>query len=344
MQPKKKHPYYNFNRILGYTAAFWFFIVGGRGLGKTYGAKKKAIKDFIRKGEQFIYLRRFKPELAAARATFFADIAHEFPDWDFRIHGNIAQGAPKKTQGEEKRTWADMGFFIALSTAQSQKSVAFPRVTKIIFDEFILEKTNTQYLPNEATVFLNFYSTVDRYQDKTKVFFLANSVSIMNPYFLEYDIRPDDSKDQFIVAFDGYIVCHFPDAENFSASVFETQFGRFIQKTDYAKYAVANEFSDNTDAMLGAKDPRARYTYSLETKNGWFSVWHNIFTGEYTIQEKRPKVELKFTLVPERMEAHKVLMTYSDKPLQSLRTAFRTARIIFDKPSTRNTFTEIFKR
>lgn len=338
----KKHPYYNYNRLLSRNGTY-NFLVGGRGLGKTYGAKKKVISDAINKGDQFIYLRRYKTELATARNTFWADIESEFPDYDFRSNGGLAQFSLVSERETKKREWLTIGYFISLSTSQNQKSVAFPKVKTIIYDEFIIEKGAIHYLPNESTVFNNFYSTVDRYQDKTKVLFLANSVSIMNPYFIEYGIVPDGNK-EFVVKAEGFIVCHFPDSEDFSSSVYETKFGRFIKNTEYADYAVGNTFDDNKDSMLGLKNSRARYMFTLECRNGSFSVWLDLFSNEYFVQSKLPKTQEIFTLIPEKMDTHKTLMSFNDRPLAYLRAAFRNGKVSFDKPATRNTFTEIFKR
>lgn len=41
------------------------------GVGKTYGASKMVIQKFIKKGEQFAYIRRYKPELKKAVPNFF---------------------------------------------------------------------------------------------------------------------------------------------------------------------------------------------------------------------------------------------------------------------------------
>lgn len=338
----RKSDYYSYDKIYSYNGTF-NFIVGGRGLGKTYGAKVRAIKAAITKGDEFIYLRRFKTELSTARNTFFADVEHLFPEHDFKVNGNIAQYAPVDTREDKKRVWHTMGYFIALSTAQNQKSVAFPKVKLIIFDEFILERGTLHYLPDESTIFNNFYSTIDRSKDKTKVFFLANSVSIMNPYFIAYEIRPDQSS-EFVTKADGFIVCHFANAEQFASAVYQTKFGKFIKGTEYADYAVGNTFNDNHDSLLAFKDSKAKYLFTLECRNGSFSVWNNVFNDEYFIQEKLPKTQVLFTLLAEKMDSDKTLMTFSDKPLAYLRASFRRGNVSFDKPSTRNSFTEIFKR
>lgn len=335
--------YYSFDKLFSYNGVF-NFCCGARGLGKTFGIKKKAIKDAIKKGDQFIYLRRYKSELIAAKNTFFSDIEYLFPDYDFRTNGNIAQYSPVKDREEKKRVWITIGYFVALSTSQNQKSVSYVKVKTIIFDEFIIEKGAVHYLPSEHIVFTNFFSTVDRYRDKTKAYFLANSVSIMNPYFIAYEIMPDQVNKEFIIKEDGFIVCHFPDSESFKLGVYQTRFGKFIQNTEYADYAVANTFEDNNDAMLNSKDAKAHYLYTLECKTGSFSVWGNLFKDEYYIQAKLPKNQMILTLISERMDSNKQLVSFTDRPLAYLRTAFRQGKVTFDKPNTRNTFTEIFKR
>ena len=65
------------------------FVMSHRGGGKTYSAKRLAIKNFIKKGEQFIYLRRYKTELKGNNiAKFFDDISHEFEGHKFSVKQN----------------------------------------------------------------------------------------------------------------------------------------------------------------------------------------------------------------------------------------------------------------
>lgn len=336
-------PYYSFDTVFSHNAVY-NFVVGARGLGKTYGAKKHVIKSFIRTGNQFIYLRRYKTELNG-RGTFFADIEHEFPEHDFRVNGMHAEVASRRTRGEKKRKWEVMGYFMALSTASNQKSVAYPRVTWILYDEFIIEKGVVQYLPGEARAFNDLFSTVDRYKDKTRVIFMANSVSIMNPYFLEYDIKPDQ-EGEIVKRGDGFIVCHFPESAAFGTAVYATKFGKFIKDSDYADFAVESKFRDNHDNMVAFKPSDAKYFITVETEQGIFSVWVDWITGPYFyIQEKRPKGgEIIFTTVPELMTNGKMLASNSDKLFGYLRSAFRTGKAFFDGPKSRNAFIEVFRR
>jgi hypothetical protein len=166
--------FYDFGPTLSHNCLL-NMIAGARGIGKTYGAKKLGITRWIKKRTQFIYLRRFETELEEL-SQFFADIQHEFPDWDLQVVGRKFQIAPASTRDDKKREWEVIGFAVPLSTAQNKKSVSYHNVTLVIFDEFILEKSGQHYLPKEAEVLLNFFNTVDRYQEKTTFLLLASTI------------------------------------------------------------------------------------------------------------------------------------------------------------------------
>jgi predicted AAA+ superfamily ATPase len=97
--------YYDYNDILSRNAMI-NFILTNRGLGKTYGIKKKFINNFLKKGEQFVYVRRYKTEFKKI-LTFFDDIADQFPNHSFKCTKNFAYIDDKVC-----------GYFIPLSTAK----------------------------------------------------------------------------------------------------------------------------------------------------------------------------------------------------------------------------------
>lgn len=337
-----KSVYYDFGPVFSRNGVY-NFIAGGRGIGKTYGAKKMAIRNFLRYGDQFIYLRRYKTELSTVK-TFFADIAQEFPDYGFRVNGLQLEITDEPL--EEKPKWQVMGFVVALSNSQARKSVSYPNVTLIIFDEFIIEKGALHYLPSEDIVFTNFYSTVDRGNDRVRVLFLANAVSIMNPYFTAYKIEPEPDK-EWLSRYDGFIVAHFPKSTDYAAAVKKTRFGRFIAGSDYEKYAVGNMFADNSASLIAPKTPEADYWFSLDVEGGRVSIWRDALNYpqlHFFVQEKCPKKEIIRTFDPERMGEGKVLINWNDRTAQFLRTAFRYGRVEFDSPTTRNKFVQAFKK
>ena len=368
LQRKRKvHPYYDFRKVDSIDALIKM-ICGGRGLGKTYGGKRKGIKNAVRSAKvirdnklnasrQFMYVRRTLEELKAAKQTFFSDIGEKFPDYDFRVNGNVGEAAKRvKRRPDESdsdfrkrnkdRKWFIICHFAALSVGQQRKSSVFELVTIMIFDEFIIESSSqTPYLKNEVEALINLYNTVDRYQDKTVIYMLANSVSIMNPYFTYFKIRPDQLPELSMHA-GGNIIVHLPDSKDYQNSVFQTRFGKFIKDymPEYAAYAVGNEFKDAHDSLVGGKTPEARYKFTVETREGSFSVWYDISLGKYFVIAPRPGNERILTFVAANMGKGKILVNYAEPVIRSLRYAFNHGKVIFDEPATRNSFVTIFDR
>lgn len=345
MSSKRKFTYYNYGQLLSYNAGY-NCVAGGRGIGKSFGIKERSIKDWFKKREQFFYLRRYKDEIGKSAPLFFDDIAHKFPFADFRVRGGVAESASAETRGQKKREWSVLGYFGALSVGQQYKSVPFPAVTKLIYDEFIIEKGNTVYLRDEVTAFNNFFNTVDRYQDKTKAFLLANAVSMDNPFFVEWHVRPDEGR-EWQTFHDGFIVVHLPDSDKFQAEVANTRFGQFLMKSspEYAEYAISNKFADANAELVESKTADAKYRFTLETQRQTFGCWFDLGLGRWYITRKRPRGnERVFTLERSNMGEGKTYLEFGSKPLGALRTAFNHGRVWFDEPGTRNLFLDIFKR
>ena len=73
--------YYNFNKIRSYNALL-NFLIGERGVGKTFGASEMVIKDFLKNNNEFAYIHRYKTELKKAIPNFFDALKQEnkFPE------------------------------------------------------------------------------------------------------------------------------------------------------------------------------------------------------------------------------------------------------------------------
>ena len=133
--------------------------------GKTYGATKMVVNKYLKKDEEFAYIRRYKPELTKAVPNFFESVNNnnEFPSHilstkanKFFCNGNC------------------FGYAMTLATAQDLKGTTFSKVTTIIFDEFIIEEGQKKYyLKNEVETFLGLVETLARMRD-IRIFMLAN--------------------------------------------------------------------------------------------------------------------------------------------------------------------------
>ena len=153
----------DYNKIFSFNA-FINMIITERGIGKTYGAVKSVVDDFIKKDNEFAYIRRYKSELKKAVPTFFQAVQknNEFPD-----HKLSSKGYSFYCDDKE------FGYAMTLSTAQDLKSSNFSKVRTIIFDEFIIEEGQKKfYLQNEVFVFLNLIETIARMRENIRVLML----------------------------------------------------------------------------------------------------------------------------------------------------------------------------
>lgn len=331
-----KLSYYDPSRILSYNTP-WSFVTGARGRGKTYAFKKRVIKKAIENGDEFIYLRRFKGE-AATFKTFFDDIRWEFPSVELSVKGKVAFiGSGKGAQ--------PIGQVVYLSAAQMLKSVSLKKVKHIIFDEFILEKGATHYLPDEASIFEGLYSTVDRWDDRVQVYFLANAFSLTNPYYIKYGIVPTG---EFTVepGADRFWAVHTDRSEEFAQQVSKTRFGAFLRRQDdeNSRYMIDSTFRDEGLEMVAAKPPSAMYSLSIVGGSRPLSFWLGRELTVWYVTEGLPRSPNQFTLTPSRVDETTRLLTTSDSYLKNIRAAYASGRVRFDKLTTRNLFVrEVYK-
>lgn len=284
--------FWDIGRTLTHNSLF-NVIVGNRGGGKSYGAKKRAIENFIRKKEQFGYIRRYKDDLRKPMLQFFKDIAWEFPDYEFKIDGDRFLIRLKPLEANTKWSEEDVaGYGFVLSTASNKKSISYPDITTLIFDEFLIEKGNQTYLPNEVEKLLNLYETVARpgtQHPRVVLFMLANAISITNPYFLYWNLRMPKTADK-----NGKYIWKHPTKpilvedvrnEGFIDKKKNTEFGSLVSGTAYADYSIENKFLLDSDTFIEKKGYKARYYFTFIYKDKKFGVWADFNEGKMWVSE-----------------------------------------------------------
>lgn len=183
--------YYNTNKI-DKKKAVYNVIFGERSNGKTYALLLKSLKKFIETREQFAYLRRWQEDVIGRRASgIFASI-NENKEVEKLTNGNYSavhylNGKFYLCNYDNKgralfNDFDEIGHLFALSATEHNKSISYPKVTTVIFDEFL---TDRLYLPDEFILFMNTLSTIIRKRDNVKIYMLGNTVNKYNPYFQE---------------------------------------------------------------------------------------------------------------------------------------------------------------
>ena len=260
--------YYDYSKILSYNA-FINFLVGERGVGKTYGASKFVTKSFINKDEEFVYIRRYKTELSKSVPEFFKPLINnnEFPNHELTSKGG-------KFLIDNKIA----GYSMTLTTAQNLKSTNFPKVKNIIFDEFIIEEGQHHYLKNEVENFLGLIETIARMRD-VRIFMLANAVTITNPYFLYFDITLPYNTDIKTYK-DGVILLQYMYNPEYREAKANTKFGKLTAGTEYSKYANENNFRLDNKNFIEKKTGTSKCSFGIKYKDNLFGIWFDYSVGK----------------------------------------------------------------
>lgn len=192
----KKYEFYDIRHLLkDYPQAYYYVVFGERSNGKTYSALDYAIERYKKNGEQFAYVRRWGEDIRKKNLSeLFSGHAENGRikqlfngEWN-QIYYGMSKFYLEKTldDGSFERSEDNCGFAFDLNSMEHSKSLSFPRVTTIIFDEFM---SRNGYLPNEWVLFANTLSTIIRHRNNVKILMLGNTVNKYCPYFSEMGLN-----------------------------------------------------------------------------------------------------------------------------------------------------------
>lgn len=188
----KKFEFYDVRKLLkDYPEAYYYVVFGERSNGKTYSSLDYALERFARTGEQFAYIRRFGEDIRKKNLSnlFTGHIENgrvsELTKGQFNsVNYTTSKFFLQKLNEDGSKDVLEepAGFAFDLNSMEHYKSTSFPKVTTIIFDEFM---SRSGYLPNEWILFANSLSTIIRHRDNVKIIMLGNTVNKYCPYFQE---------------------------------------------------------------------------------------------------------------------------------------------------------------
>lgn len=187
-QKVKRYPIYDkdIKRLSG--ECDYLILYSNRDTGKSYASKKFLLKQAYEAGEEFVYLRRGRLDVKDIDTNdYFADMdvsnitkgEYQYVNV-FRRRIYFANDEDGKIVNKKK-----IGYVMDLQGMESRKSLMYPKVGTIVFEEYV---TESYYLPHEAdSLFPNLISSIFR-DRKGFVIMIGNKVSKFNPYVQEWNL------------------------------------------------------------------------------------------------------------------------------------------------------------
>lgn len=184
----------------------YYVIYGKRSNGKSYSVWEEMLVDYLKNGNQGVYIRRWDDEIVKSKgmkapmslccngngdnvvALYSGGL------WDTIVYKDrcfyLAKKDPNNPTASPKCDQDPFVFAMAVNTMQKDKSSGgFQKVRSVLFDEFI--PTNGHYVDtDEFVTFMNCISTIIRFtNDQCKVYMCANAYSPRCMYFMEMGLK-----------------------------------------------------------------------------------------------------------------------------------------------------------
>lgn len=257
------------------------FFIGPRGVGKTYACKKWCVKQFLRFGHQFCYMRRYETELETVN-TLFNDFFNneEFgADKDF-IGYEIKVGSTKDFKNAffikrpNSEEWEVMGFYMALSTSYHFKATSYPNTKNLIFDEFLYEKGDyARELKQELNKWFNVLETIFRLRD-FRCFMLGNATTFETCYKYGLGLQEPFGSD-FWMHKTKPILVEKIDNPIYIIAKKESLIGQLSEGTEFESYAINNSFVFDSKSFIRKKRGNYRYIMSFYYKGQTYGLYTN---------------------------------------------------------------------
>lgn len=329
--------YYNGAKLLslkdleGNTPELYLCTTNRTG-GKTTYFSRLLVNAFLKKGEKFGLIYRFKNDMDNVADQFFKDInTLFFPEYFMRsqirankLYYELFIGRKGK---DEETGGKPCGYAFALNDADKIKrySHLFSDIERMFFDEF--QSETNRYCSNEVEKFQSVHVSIARGQSKqwryVPVYMCSNPVTILNPYYVKMGISDRLKDDTLYLKGNGFVL-----EQGFVKSAAKAQLESGVSKafanSEYTAYSAQGVYLNDKKAFLEQIEGRSHYICTLRY-NG----------KDFAIREYAEKGILYCDTRPDKTFATKISVTTDDHNINYVmlkRNEFmiQTLRYIFD--------------
>lgn len=262
----------------------FYYLCGGRGIGKTYGALDLCRKvgtgvtnlDESEEESKFLYIRRSRVEAEACSKPESSPFKKYNKKEGYEICADFYSDLGYGCFFLDENRTEHIGYVSALSTFSNLRGVDFSDVSLILYDECIPENKNKRPLKDEGYLFLDMYETINRnryLEGKSEVYviFLSNPIDLGSDLLSQLMLTPIFNnmifkKQQRYTDYNRSL--HIEKYVNHPVSK-EKEKGvlyRFAKGTGYNERSLSGEFVQN-DLSIIKKVPLSEYTPYLTLEN-----------------------------------------------------------------------------
>lgn len=299
-----------------------YIVETNRTGGKTTFFGRMVTKRWFRNGEKFMLLYRYKYEMSDIPDKFFKDISSLF-------FPGCVMTAKMKGRGVFYELYINdksCGYAVSLNSADQIKKYShlFSDVGSMLFDEFQSETGN--YCTDELKKLLSIHTSVARGQGKqvryVPVYMLANSVSLLNPYYVEMGISGRLRDDTKFLRGDGFVM-ERGFIQSASDAQLESGFNRAFGGNIYVKYAAQNVYLNDSKAFVESPSGNSKYLVTLKVDGKLYAIREYAEAGIIYCDDK-PDVTYpgKITVTTEDHDVNYVMLRHNDIFLMNMRYFF----------------------
>ena len=319
--------YFSARFVLSKNALF-SLVLSDRSDGKTFDCKARALEDYEKNKDITIYVRRWKTELGPeVYNNFFNEVWEnnenykKYSEWEFKYSKNKIQ-----VKTSPKSEWDTILYFIPLSVASRWKSKIqnVKRIKIIDYDEYI--PMDNRYLPDETTLLLDLWKTIDRDRDEVQILICGNRIVPFCPIldYFNIDLKIGN-KDMIRMYKDDTLAVQIYSNKEHREKREEGRFRKLVKDTKYNGY--------DTGEVLYALDLELKshegfdYFCQFKTERGCGTLWYKagiIVVSEYKRKDGFILMDKNYNVVGE-----KYLCTYGKFPVL-LKNVYRRNEMYFE--------------
>ena len=334
------------------------FVIGGRGIGKTFAIKERLLKRFVEKGHQFIYLRRNKSELDRIDKDKFFTIEllkQVFEDFEIlssdasKIHTRIEFKASNMDKEVNTLVLSTTKVILngqivcymkSLSTWVDLKGSEYDEVMSIMYDEVLIDPASKKrYLDNEVEALLQFIFSVFRRRKGCHVYLLSNAGNFNNPYFAFLKFYDDNGK-RFYHLKEYATLIEFPPNSAFETDE-DKQIGFFklLSKSKIYESVANNEFQIKSDKNITKIKGVKQRLYSFYV-GGTFLTGYYVDNMVYIAKGFDKNLEA-FCLQTEEVEDGFIYLHKTSHLGKNLKRLYLNNMFLYEDIEAKNKFMEI---